>query len=367
MFKFNKAATLMMRYMAPAGDDGAASGGAQDIESRIQAVMYGSEDNGNAVDTDDAAAEDETKTLPDADDADDAVDDAELDGDDTDDDGEVTVASLLGIEEDKLEYDAEGKVVFNAVIDGQVQKVPMSELVKSFQLQGHVNNKSIALENERKEFVATKQQASQELLARLESLNKLTDVAEKSLLADFDGIDWDALRVTEPGEWAALQQQFKDRLAYINQIKALGGQEGQRIKAEEAEQQQVQFQARVNEELAKMVQDNPTWSDQAVMAKEFGEIGAFLRDKYGFTDQEVANNLDARLMRLIKDAKQFHSATSKVKEKIAPKAVPKFVKPGSVGDRPSLQKARAVKQQKEQIRKSGGSVDSVAAALIDRM
>jgi len=367
MFRFSKAATLMMRYMAPAGDDGAASG-AQDIESRIQAALFPEQqpDDGNADDQDDAVVNGDGKRPPEADDADDGKD-AELDGDDVDDDGEITVASLLGIDEDKLEYDADGKVVFNAIIDGQVQKVPMGELVKSYQLQGHVNNKSIALEEERKTFAATKQQASQELLTRLESLNKLTDVAEKQLMADFEGVDWNGLRMTEPGEWAALQQQFQSRLNYINQIKALGGQEGERIKAEQQAEQQAQNQTRIGQELAKMVQDNPAWSDQSVMAKEFGEIGAFLREKYGFADQEVANNLDARLMRLIRDAKQFHSATSNVQTKKAEKPIPKFVKPGVVGDRPSMQKARAVKQQKEQIRKSGGSVDAVAAALIDRM
>ena len=236
MFRFSKAATLMMRYMAPAGDDGAASG-AQDIESRIQAALFHEQqpDDGNADDQDDAVVNGDGKRPPEADDAD-AGEDAELDGDDADD-GEITVASLLGIDEDKLEYDAEGKVVFNAIIDGQVQKVPMGELVKSYQLQGHVNNKSIALENDRKEFHATRDQAYGELTARLQGLNQLIQLNEQTLLAEYNGIDWDSLRMTEPGEWAALQQQFNQRALQIQQVKDLAGQESQRLTQEQQQQQ----------------------------------------------------------------------------------------------------------------------------------
>ena len=85
-------------------------------------------------------------------------------------------------------------------------------------------------------------------------------------------------------------------------------------------------------------------------------------------DEEIANNVDARLMRMFKDAMAFRSGAKSIKEKQVPKNVPKFTKPGvASGDRPSLQKAREVKQQKDQIRKSGGSVDSIAAAITNRM
>ena len=104
-------------------------------------------------------------------------------------------------------------------------------------------------------------------------------------------------------------------------------------------------------ELGKMVMDNPHWNDHAVMAKEIGEVGAFLRDTYGFTDEEIANNIDARLMRLFKDAMQFKAGTKTAAEKKVKPNVPKFQKPGTGGaDRPSLQKARAVKAQKDNIR-----------------
>ena len=51
-----------------------------------------------------------------------------------------------------------------------------------------------------------------------------------------------------------------------------------------------------------MIQDNPAWKDQAVMAKEVGGVGKFLVDKYGFTPEEIANHMDARMMRMVRDA-----------------------------------------------------------------
>lgn len=357
MFKMTATKILM----APA-EEGADLGSAQDVESRIQAAMFGPGEET----AEEEAVVDDGETLPEADDVepDDSNEPKEPTGEEPE--GDVTLASALGLDDDKLEYDDNGNVVFNAIIDGETHKVPMSDLVKSYQLQGHVNNKSIALENDRKEFHTTRDQAYQELATRLEGLNRLTQVAEGALLDEYNSIDWDALRAQNPGEWAALQQQYSQRAAQIEQIKSLAGQEGDRAKYEQQKKMQEQQAAFVAAEVQKMIQDNPTWSDQTVMAKDLGEIGAFLRNQYGFSDQEVANNLDARLMRLIKDAQSYHSGKKAVAEKKIPDNVPKFMKPGA-GDRPSLQKARQVKAQKEAVRKSGGSTDSIAALLLDRM
>lgn len=362
---FNMTATRKIVFMAPAeegGDLGAS--GAQDIESRVQSAIYGEPEqteDPNAVVDEDVVDDSNEDT---EDDQSEAGTDKESDDDAS---GDVTLASALGLDDDKLEYDADGNVVFNAVIDGKSHKVPMSELVKSYQLQGHVNNKSMALESERKEFHSTRDQAYQALSVRLDGLDKLTQAAEKSLLAEFQGIDWNALRVADPGEWAALQQYYQQRNAELQQIKTLAGQERERHSTELSQEQQAQYQQFMQAEVAKMVADNPTWTDQAVMAKDFADVGNFIRSTYGFTDEEIANSMDARVMRLIQDARAYHTGKKAVAEKKIPDNVPKYTKPGTSGDRPSLQKARQIKAQKESIKRSGGSVDSIAAALMNRM
>lgn len=362
---FNIPATKCL-FLEEAGSEASSGAGvpAQGIEERIAASLYGNDDAaGNSNVVDEVVNEDDENLPPE--------DDTKPKGTEPEDeaiDGDVTLASMLGLGDDQLEYDDQNNVVFNAIIDGEAHKVPVSELVKSYQLQGHVNNKSIALENDRKEFHSTRDQAYGELTTRLQGLNQLIQMNEQALLAEYNGIDWNTLRMTEPGEWAALQQQFNQRSLQIQQVKDLAGQESQRLTQEQQQQQQQALQARVSGELQKMVADNPAWSDQSVMAKDIGEVGAFLRNQYGFTDQEIADNIDHRLMRMFKDAMAFHAGTKAIADKKVPASVPKFVKPGTGGgDRPSLQKARQVKETKQAIRKSGGSLDSVANALINRM
>ena len=362
---FNIPATKCL-FLEEAGSEASSGAGApaQGVEERIAASLFGNDGaagNSNAVDK---VVNEDDESLP-------PEDDTKPKGTEPEDeviDGDVTLASMLGLGDDQLEYDDQNNVVFNAIIDGESHKVPVSDLVKSYQLQGHVNNKSIALENDRKEFHATRDQAYGELTTRLQGLNQLIQLNEQTLLAEYNGIDWDSLRMTEPGEWAALQQQFNQRALQIQQVKDLAGQESQRLTQEQQQQQQKSLQDRAAGELQKMMADNPTWSDQTVMAKDIGEVGAFLRNQYGFTDQEIADNIDHRLMRMFKDAMAFHAGTKAITDKKIPANMPKFVKPGTGGgDRPSLQKARQVKETKQAIRKSGGSLDSVANALINRM
>lgn len=360
---FNKSATLRRIYLAPAEDGADLGGAAQDVESRVLGALYTDDDTGGA----DKTVELDGDDLPTDDDVD-ADADVEIDGDtDNEDDGDQTLASVLGLDEDKLSYDEKGNVVFNAIIDGKAQPVTIQELVKSYQLEGHVNNKSILLENDRKEFEQTRDKAYSELTNRLTQANNILEMVTKQVTMEFQGIDWEGLRMTDPAEWSALRQQFSERIAEIENAKALVGKQTETLTAEqqaEANAKKMQF---IQGEINKMIIDNPSWADQAVMAKEVGEIGTFLQSEFGFTPEEIANAMDSRLMRLIRMAYGNFKGQKAVAEKKVKKDVPTFRKPGNNGDRASLQKARQVKAQKHEIRKSGGSVDAVAKAIIDRM
>ena len=59
-----------------------------------------------------------------------------------------------------------------------------------------------------------------------------------------------------------------------------------------------------------------------------GEVGKFLVEKYGFTPDEIANRMDARMMRMVSDAMQFANGKDTLKTKKVPDNVPKFRTPG---------------------------------------
>ena len=361
-------ATFMRAYQSPeTGGEGTAGGGALDLESRIHAVLSGNEGEGGEGEGGEGDGEGEgdddldpdlnkqTKPEPEDDLA-------------AGEDDDQTLAAALGLPEDSLEYDDEGNVVFNAIIDGEATKVSMQDLVKSYQLEGHVNKKSMQLETDRREFETTRDQAYNHLTQKITVANNLIGAVEQQLLGELKGIDWDTLRATDPAEWAATRQYYTERVQWLEQIKAQTGTVQNELTAEQQKAQQYQYNAFMQGEVQKMLIDNPAWKDQAVMAKEVGEIGKFLSTKYGFTAEEIANHMDARMMRMVRDAMQFVSGKDTLKGKKIPDNIPKFRTPGQQNsNRRDTTKARQVKAQKDAIRKSGGSVDAIAASLVDRM
>ena len=361
-------ATFMRAYQSPeTGGEGTAGGGALDLESRINAVLSGNEGEGGEGEggegdgegkgDDDLDPDLNKQTKPEPED--------DLAAGEDDD---QTLAAALGLPEDSLEYDDEGNVVFNAIIDGEATKVSMQDLVKSYQLEGHVNKKSMQLETDRREFETTRDQAYDHLTQKITVANNLIGAVEQQLMGELKGIDWDTLRATDPAEWAATRQYYTERVQWLEQMKAQTGSVQTELTAEQQKAQQDQYNAFMQGEVQKMLIDNPAWKDQAVMAKEVGEIGKFLSTKYGFTAEEIANHMDARMMRMVRDAMQFVSGKDTLKGKKVPDNIPKFRTPGQQNvNRRDTTKARQVKAQKDAIRKSGGSVDSIAASLVDRM
>ena len=363
-------ATFMRAYQSPeTGGEGTAGGGALDIESRISAVLSGNE--GDDIDEqggEQGGQQEEEEEELDPEDPTKQSKPKPEDDDAAGEDDDQTLAAALGLPEDALEYDAEGNVVFNAIIDGEKQQVKMQDLVKSYQLEGHVTKKSMKLESDRREFESTRDQAYDHLTKKITAANNLIGAVEQQLMGELQNIDWDTLRATDPGEWAATRQYYTERVQWLESIKAQTGAAKQELTAEQQKAQQEQYNAFMQGEVQKMIQDNPAWKDQAVMAKEVGEVGKFLVDKYGFTPEEIANHMDARMMRMVRDAMQFANGKDTLKTKKVPDNVPKFRTPGQQNvSRRDTTKARQVKAQKEAIRKSGGSIDAIAQSLVDRM
>ena len=359
-------ATFLNAYQSPSDGEGSDLGGsgALDVESRITAALSGNEGTDDDVEGGEGDGEGEDDDLDPNKQTKPEPEDEGAAGEDDD----QTLAAALGLPEDALEYDEEGNVVFNAVIDGEATKVKMQDLVKSYQLEGHVNKKSMQLESDRREFETTRDQAYDHLTQKITVANNLIGAVEQQLMGELQGIDWDTLRATDQAEWAATRQYYTERVQWLEQLKTQTGSMQKGLTEEQQKAQQDKYNAFMQGEVQKMIQDNPAWKDQAVMAKEVGEVGKFLVGKYGFTPDEIANNMDARMMRMVRDAMQFANGKDTLKAKKVPGNVPKFRTPGQQNaNRRDTTKARQVKAQKDAIRKSGGSIDAIAQSLVDRM
>lgn len=339
----------------------------QDITNSIEEKLFPSSNEEPDEVEGEVVLEDEA-TLPEGDDTDSDENEGSEDKlDDIAEEEELTLADYLGIDDEKLTQSEEGAWMFKAVIDGEEKDVPLSELAKSFQLQGHVNNKSISLEQERKEFQEQQLKVSDDLKQRTEGLETMAKVLEQEIISEYQGIDWDTLRSTDPVQWTALRQEFAERAQRVQHSQQLILEEAKRANDEAFKHQEAAMQQHVEAERSSMLEKNPTWNDGEVFKKDMGELRTFVQSTYGFSDDDTKLVTDHRLVQLIQDAHKYHNGTKQAAVK-KEKVVPKFQKSGATKQKASqLAKARAVKARKHAVKKSGGSTDAVANLLIDRM
>ena len=359
-------------------DGSATLDGAQDITSRIEAKLYpqkkdpankaddeGIKGGANLPDGDDSDSDDDEGSV--LDDVDSGNDDGSDDSDSDDsDDSDASLAAYLGIDEDRIIVDEDGSVKVNAIIDGKSVPVDLKSLVASYQLQGHVNNKSMALETERKEFETARNDAALQLKERLDGISTLSQVLEQQLLADYQSINWDNLRSSDPAEWTALRQEFADRATKLQRAQAIIKENGQKHMAMQQQEAQTQMMRALQAEREKMILDNPTWVDEAVLVKAQADIKTFLTSSYGFTEDDMRHVTDHRVIRMIQDAMAFRKGkVTAMKKKQNP--VPQFKKPGvSKQASVSLAKARDVKAKRATVKKTG-HVRDVANLIESRM
>jgi len=336
----------------------------QDISDDIESRLFDSGAEPTEGDDDVVAEGDEN--LPEGNDTDSDDDEGSEDLDNIAEDEDLTLADYLGIDEEKLVQDDDGNWLYNSTIDGEEKPVSIKELAKSFQLQGHVNNKSIALETERKEFQEQRTKVAEELKERVSGIDAMSKFIEQEIVSDYQSIDWDRLRQESPSEWAALRQEYSERAQKIQKVKALGDQEKQRISEEFKANQAQSMNAHLVAESEKMIMANPTWVDNEVLSKDMGVLKDFVKAEYGFTDEDTNLVTDHRLIGLIQDAHKFRAGT-KAAEGKKEVVVPKFQKSNATKVKANqLAKARKVKAKRAAV-KASGSTQDVANLLIDRM
>ena len=322
------------------------------VEDRIEQILF-----------DEQPADDLKQSVQPKGDATDGNDDQE-DEDAIVDDAEAgTLAAYLGINEDQIIETDDGKVLVNVKVNGEVTPVPMQEVIASYQLQKHVNNKSMILSEQLKTVQSEYQTVRTEAANRFHVLDKMSEALEQQLLSQYQQVDWVRLRRENPAEFVAMQRDFEQSKQMITQAKQATIQQRTALEQFNAMQQEKAYQDHLAEQDNIVLQMYPSWADQAVRAKEAGEMRTFLQGAYGYTNEELNSINDFRQIQVIKDAMAFRQG-QKVAEQKVQKPVPKFQKAG----RPAadMAKMRDSKARKSAL-KSSGSVDAAAALLVDRM
>jgi hypothetical protein len=267
------------------------------------------------------------------------------------------LAKLLKLEDGALDLDEEGNPVFKTKVDGVEGAAKLADLLKSYQLQEHVDRRTRDAAEREKALQARAQEAEQQFTQRLQYAENLTQIAANQLLQEFQSIDWRALEQQDAGQAALLRQKYQERHAELRGVL-------NNIEQNKAHQQQQQAQTRqqvLQQEAQKLPQVIPEWKDEAVASKERVE----LRDwaiKQGISAEDLETVVYASHVAVMRKAMLYdklQQSKPAIENKV--RTAPKLVKPGQAaqnGEQSKLQSLRTA------IRKSGGKGGTIEEFLL---
>ncbi len=229
-------------------------------------------------------------------------------------------------EPDEPEPDPEPET-FTVKVAGEERQVTRDELVKGYQLEADYRRKTAALSEESKTERAQIEQAKQELKAeRLEFLTMKDEV--------------------EP-DWVALAQE--DPIGSIEKRAQWDAKQRQKAEAQQEfdAQQEQQKRDHATREWNTLMEKVPEWQDRKAFEAATAEITETAQT-YGFSQEQIAENLDHRVLLVMRDAAEYRklkSAQPEIDKKIA--AAPKSIKPGA-----TKSKATVSAEQRQKLREN---------------
>ena len=252
-----------------------------------------------------------------------------------------------------------GNIKTTVKVAGAERDVTLSELRNGYQMEADYRRKTSELADQRKEFEAEREHLNTELNKQYTEAQQLTGILEQSLLAEFNAIDWNGLRQSDPAEFAARKQEFNDRHAQIQQARGQINDEIRTQYEQQQDEQKEKYKQILEDERDKLVDAIPDFGNEEKARVLTAGIKDYL-SSFGFNDNEIGQIYDHRHLLVIKDAMAYRDLKTRqpeVKNKVV--NAPKLQKPGS-GQKPSGEKVR--QQLRSRLKKSGRVED--AAALI---
>lgn len=252
-----------------------------------------------------------------------------------------------------------GNIKTTIKVAGAERDVTLSELRDGYQMEADYRRKTSELAEKRKEFDAEREHLTNELNTQFKEAQNLTGLLEQSLLAEFQAVDWNGLRQSDPAEFAARKQEFNDRHAQIQQARNQINDEIRKQYTEQQDEQKEKYKQILEGEKEKLIDAIPDFGNEEKAKALTANISDYLKAQ-GFNDGEIDQIYDHRHLLVIRDAMAYRELKTRqpeVKNKVV--NAPKLQKPGS-GQKPSGEKVR--QQLRSRLKKSGRVED--AAALI---
>lgn len=246
-------------------------------------------------------------------------------------------------------------------VDGKTSQVKLSDVLKSYQLEQHVQAKSISFAEQQRAWEVTQTQVAQQLQSQLQQAQSLGTLARQNLMGEYQKIDWNRLRVEDPAQWAVLNTEFNQKAGAIDQHLATI----QHQQVQLANQAEAQRLAQLPKEREAMLEKRPEWRDDKQFQSARTSMTTFAKSM-GFTDAETASIFDHRHMLVLDMAARYaalQAQTPAALKKV--RAAPQVSNPGAriVRDPAKV----AATQTKEAWKKSGYRDQAAGAAHFETL
>lgn len=233
---------------------------------------------------------------------------------------------------------------YTVKIAGEEQQVTLDELRKGYMMDADYRRKTQEVAEQRKQ-VETKLSELDEKVSDAESILEIE-------LADLNSDESRKLKEYDPAAWLEKKERVEAKAKKLQDLKAKRDSELQKVRSE-----QLQKEATLLKEAI------PEWLDDDTLKVESEKIGK-MWERMGFTDTDLAQFSDHRLIVLSRKAAKYdelmssNPADKKVKQK------PKAAKPAAAVAKVD-KRTKQFRDKREAVRKSGGNMRLAASAISD--
>lgn len=257
--------------------------------------------------------------------------------------------------EESFEIDPEAPL-FEAKIGEENVKLSLKELQSGYLRQADYTRKTQELAKAREEIQTHVQTAAQQAQQYyLQQLQAIQASMIQMAAPELQNVDWNRLANEDPAEFVRLSAKAQTVRGTLERTQQQLVAAAQQQKA----QADAQLAKNIEESIQVLQRDLPGWGNEL-----YQTILKESASNYGFSQEELNNIWDARVIKAIHDANAYRklkAAQPEVQKKVV--AVPKVIKPGNRAAPSNPAKAEASKAL-DRLQKTGNWKDAAQALLL---
>ena len=240
---------------------------------------------------------------------------------------------------------------YKVKVAGQELDVTLDELKNGYSRDSDYRLKTEKLSHERKNFQTESEKQRQDLSKKFDEVNQALSFAQQQLNQEISSADLTKLYEEDPTEAARIEHRLRKKQEVLNDS----------IQKTEAARKQ-EKQKHIMEQHFLLKSKMPELSDPSKLASLSRDLNTNLKS-YGFTDHEINDVSDHRIILLVRDAMRYRNMQSS-KPNIARK-ITKPGKPFSSGIKKDSNDLtlKARKEKFSRLRKSGSTKDATSIFL----